>query len=111
MWFRKNAITNIIAPKNLIKEYGVTYDRIDQIFVVHREDQVKPKIESRIHESVLRCHNPNDKLLVLINTVSRNKQLFARSQISSTEQSKSLYAILSYPPVKYLCGLSKDRKL
>ena len=36
---RKYYITNIIALKTLIKKYRVTYDSIDQIFVVHREDQ------------------------------------------------------------------------
>ena len=36
LWFRTDAITNIIALKNLIKQYQVTYDNIDQIFVVHR---------------------------------------------------------------------------
>ena len=38
VWFSKYAITNIIDIKNLIKKYWVTYDIIDQIFVVHRED-------------------------------------------------------------------------
>ena len=38
VWFNKNAIANIIALKNLINQYRVTYDSIDQIFVVHRDD-------------------------------------------------------------------------
>ena len=39
VWFSKYATTNIIDLKNLIKQYRVTYDNIDKIFVVHREDQ------------------------------------------------------------------------
>ena len=39
VWFSKDAITNIIALKNMIKQYQVTYDSIYQIFVVNREDQ------------------------------------------------------------------------
>ena len=39
VWFRKDAITNIISLKNLIKQYRVTYDSIDQISVVHWEDR------------------------------------------------------------------------
>ena len=39
--FIKDTITNIIALKNLNKTYRVTYDSIDQIFVVHRENQEK----------------------------------------------------------------------
>ena len=37
--FSKDSITNIIALKNLIKKYQVTYDSIDKISAVHREDQ------------------------------------------------------------------------
>ena len=36
VWFSKDSITNIIVLKNWIKKYQVTYDSIDQIFVVHR---------------------------------------------------------------------------
>ena len=35
VWFSKYDITNTIALKNFIKQYWVTYDSIDQIFVVH----------------------------------------------------------------------------
>ena len=36
VWFIRDAITNIIALKNLINQYRVAYDSIYQIFVVHR---------------------------------------------------------------------------
>ena len=39
VWCSKYATTNIIDLKNLSKQYRVTYDNIDKIFVVHREDQ------------------------------------------------------------------------
>ena len=39
VWFSKYATTNIIDLKNMVKPYRVTYDNIDKIFVVHREDQ------------------------------------------------------------------------
>ena len=34
--FSKDAITNVIAVKNLIEQYRVTYDRIDQILLAHK---------------------------------------------------------------------------
>ena len=37
--FSKDAITNKNPIKNLIKQYQVTYDSIDQIFVVHMEEK------------------------------------------------------------------------
>ena len=41
VWFSKYYITNIIALKQLTKQYQVKYNSIDQISVVHREDQGK----------------------------------------------------------------------
>ena len=55
VWFIKYSITNIIDIKNLIRKYRLTYDNIDKIFVVHREDQEKPNIEFKMHENVLHC--------------------------------------------------------
>ena len=48
-WFRKYYLTIIMAIKQLIKQYQVTYNIIDQIFVVYREDQEKPNMEFKMH--------------------------------------------------------------
>jgi hypothetical protein len=53
VWFNKKAITNIIALKNLIKQYRVTYDSHQETFVVHREESGLPAMEFRMHESGL----------------------------------------------------------
>ena len=37
VWFSKDAITNIIALKNIIRQYRVTYDSDELTFFVHRE--------------------------------------------------------------------------
>ena len=100
-WFIKDAITNIISLKNLIKQYRVTYDSIYQILVVHREDNEKPNMEFKINESGIHCYNQTDNVLVLINDVSQNKQRFSKSKINGAEQAKTLYAKLGYPSVKY----------
>jgi hypothetical protein len=50
VWFRTRAITNIIALRNLIQQYHVTYDSDDKMFVVHRESQGKPNMEFRMHK-------------------------------------------------------------
>ena len=86
VWFRKYYITNIIALKNLIKKYQITYDSIDQIFVVHREDQEKLNMEFNIHEYGPHCYNPTGKAAVLINNFSENKQGFSKRQIKGAEK-------------------------
>ena len=37
VWYNKKAITNLLSLSNVIKQYRVTYDSNDQMFVVHRE--------------------------------------------------------------------------
>jgi hypothetical protein len=39
VWYNKKAITNILSLSNMIKQYRVTYDSNDQMFVVHREPE------------------------------------------------------------------------
>ena len=77
LWLRKVSITNIISLKNLIKQYQVIYDSTDQILMVHREDK-KPNMEFKMHESRLHCYKPNYKSVVLINSVSVNKQVLTK---------------------------------
>ena len=83
VWFSKESITNTLSLKTFIKQYRVTYDSIDQIFVVHREDQEKPNMEFKMHESVIHCYNPTDKVVLLINDVSENKQILSKGNINS----------------------------
>ena len=58
VWFDKNAIPNIFALNNLIQQYRVTYDSLDQIFIVHREENKKPNMHFRMHEGSLHYNDP-----------------------------------------------------
>ena len=102
VWFSTRAITNIIALRNLIKQYRVTYDSDDLMFVVHRERHGKPNMQFRMHKSGLHYFDPRDESftfvnLTLINTVSENKKSFTKRQIKAAEEAKSLYSKLAYP--------------
>jgi len=97
VWFSKRAITNIIALKNLILQYRVTYDSNDQMFVVHRESAGKPNMQFRMHSSGLHYFDPRDKSFVFFSTVAENKKDFTKRQIQRAEVAKSLYAKLAFP--------------
>jgi hypothetical protein len=47
VWYNKKAITNILSLSNMIKQYRVTYDSNDQMFVVHREPEGKPDAQEQ----------------------------------------------------------------
>jgi hypothetical protein len=53
LWLSTRAITNIIALRNLIDQYRVTYESDDLMFVAHRELESKPSMEFRMYESGL----------------------------------------------------------
>ena len=59
---------------------------MNQIFVVHREDQEKPNMEFNMHESGINCYSPTDHSVVIINTVCRNKQVFSKIKNNRADQ-------------------------
>jgi hypothetical protein len=82
VWFSTRAITNIIALRNLIDQYRVTYDSDNLIFVVHRELESNPNMEFKMHNSGLHYYDPRkEQHLTFVNTVSENRSL-ARSEWS-----------------------------
>jgi hypothetical protein len=60
VWYNKNAIANILALRNVIKQYPVTYDSDDKMFVVHRESVGKTNMEFRMHESGIHYYDPRN---------------------------------------------------
>ena len=100
VWFSKYAITKIIAIKTFIKQYQVTYDSTNQIFVVHREYQEKPNIKFKIQKYGLHCYNTTDKSVTLINIISGNKQGFSNKKINGAKKAKTLYSKIGYKSVK-----------
>jgi hypothetical protein len=61
VWFSKFALTNIIALSNLIKQYQVTYDSTDEMFVDQRLANNLPNMEFKMHSSGLHYYEPADK--------------------------------------------------
>jgi hypothetical protein len=100
VWYSKDAITNIIDLSNLIQQYHVTYDRRDQIFVVHPESQDKPYMEFRMHESRLHYFDPNNEAFIFITTVLGNKEGYTQRQIKGAKSARTLYTKLGYPSTK-----------
>ena len=53
VWFSENAITNIVALRNLRLQYLVTYRSNKMVFIVHIEYGEKPDMKFRMHDSGL----------------------------------------------------------
>ena len=95
----------------MIDQYRVTYDSIDKIFVVHMKYQEKPSMEFKMNKYGLHYYNPTDKEVVLINTISKNKQVFPKRKINGAEQAKTLYSKLGYPSVEYFRWIFQIQKI
>jgi hypothetical protein len=101
VWFDESAITNIIALSNLIKQYQVTYDSDDKMFVVHREAVNKPNMHFKMHLSRLHYYDPQgDHFAFNIHAVSENKLGFTKRQLKGAESARTLYSNLGYPSMK-----------
>jgi hypothetical protein len=82
VWFSTRAITNIIAIRNLIDQYHVTYDSDDLMYVVHQESESNPNMEFKMHKSGLYYYDPRkEHHMTFVNTVSENKTGFTKRQI------------------------------
>jgi hypothetical protein len=91
VWFSTRAITNIIALRNLIEQYRITYDNDDLMFVVHHESESKPNMEFRMHESGLHYYYQRKEAhLTFVNTVSENKEGFMQRQIKGADLTRNL---------------------
>ncbi len=96
VWYNEEAITNILSLSNVIKQYWVTYDSNDQMFMVHHDSEGKPDMEFWMHKSGLHYFDPRDSEFTFVNTVSENKAGFTKRQIKATEVARSLYSKLNY---------------
>ena len=102
VWFSKDAITNIIALKNIIRQYRVTYNSDELTFAVHREAANKKNMEFRMHANGFHWYDPREDIteFAFMETVAGNKKGFTKRQIKGAETAKGLYKTLSYPSIK-----------
>ena len=99
-WLSKRAIINIIDLIHIKQKYWITYDSVDNMFIVHREAEGKTNMEFRMHKIRLHYYDPRQKNFEFINTVSRNKEGYTQRQVKSAEFARTLYAKLCYPSWK-----------
>ena len=72
VWFDKPPITNIFSLKNLIHKCRITYYSLNQMFIFHPEENNKPTMHLKIHESGLQYYDPSEDF-TFVTTVEDNK--------------------------------------
>jgi hypothetical protein len=97
VWFSKQAIANIFSLKTMKKQYKVTYDSVEESFVVHREVVGLPNLSFKEHSNGLHFFDPRQADFAFVETVESNMQLFSKRQIARADKARSLYASLGFP--------------
>jgi hypothetical protein len=111
VWYSERAITNILALSNVIKQYRVTYDSDEQMFIVHRQPHGLPNMKFRMHHSGLHYYDPRDGEFTFVNTVSENMEGFTKRQIQRAGVARTLYATLSYPSWKDFTWIIRSNQI
>ena len=70
------------------------------MFTVHREVTDLPNMEFLIHDSGLNYYEPTKNYLLFLNTLSKNKEGFSKSQIKSAVKARELQHTLGFTNVK-----------
>ncbi len=97
VWFSKQAIVNIFSLKTMKKQYKVTYDSVEESFLVHREIVGLPNLSFKEHSNGLHFFDPRQADFAFVETVESNMQLFSKRQIAWADKARSLYASLGFP--------------
>ena len=74
VWFDQKDITNLIALNNIIKQYRVTYNSLDDMFICHREGHGNNNMDFRINESGLHYYELEDDDFVYFQHSCRHQE-------------------------------------
>ncbi len=96
VWFFKKAIANIFMLKNMKKQNRVTYDSLEETFLVHHEAAGLPNLLFKEHANGLHFFNPRQVDFAFIKAVESNMLLFSKQQVVRTDKTRSLYASLRF---------------
>jgi hypothetical protein len=87
------------------KKYRVTYNSLEETFLVHREAMGLPNLLFKEHGNGLHFFNPRQADFAVIKTVESNMRLYSKQQVARADKARSLYASLGFPSRKdFMCG-------
>ena len=108
VWFDKTAITNIFGRKNMIQQYRVTYESLEQMFIFQHEENNNPNVHFRMYESGLHYYDPAE-YFTFVTTVTENNKYYIKRYIKVAERVAELYGTVTYPSVlDYIWAIQID---
>ena len=96
VWFHPDAITNILALKNVKKQFRVTYDSAgDGIFVVHKPNGVNVLFTA--HAGGLHYHDTRKRQLTMVSTVTGESEGFSKQQLAQAKAARDFQGKVGHP--------------
>ena len=97
VWFDQKSIADLIALNDIINKYCITYDILDEMFIVHWEEHVNHHIHFIMHDIGLNYYDPEDEYFLLDIIVIGNKESYSNRYIKASEQVREMYTYLGFP--------------
>ncbi len=83
--------------KNMKKQYRVTYNSLEETFLVHCEAAGLPNFLFKEHGNGLHFFDLRQADVAFIKTVESNMRLYSKWQAARADKACSLYASLGFP--------------
>ena len=81
------------------------------MFILHREVSGPPNTQFLMHDSGLHYYEPPKKDLIFLDTVSKNKEGFSKTQIKSVVKYQELQHTLGYPTAKEVMCIIRSNQI
>ena len=111
VWFHEHAITNILALKNVLKQYRVTYDSgLNGCFTIHKGCQ-GTDMEFKMHKDGLHYHDTGGHELSFIQTVKETSEGYSQRQIAQAKMAREFQAKVGHPSTADLKAILKTNQI
>ena len=110
VWYSKEAMTNILSLKNVIKKYKVSYNSMaGNQFVVHKPDG--RDLIFKQSSNGLFYHDLSKREVCLMETVAENREYFSDRAYKRALEARKLYHIVGTPSVNNFKAIIKGIQL
>jgi hypothetical protein len=93
------------------KQYRVTFDSLEETFLVHHKTAGLPNLLFKEHANGLHFFDPRQADFAFVKTVELNMQLFLKWQVACADKACSLYASLGFPSRKDFMWILRSNQI
>jgi hypothetical protein len=93
------------------KQYRVTYNSLEETFLVHREAAGLPNLLFKEHGNGLHFFDQRQADFAFVKMVESNMRLYSKRQVAHANKARSLYASLGFPSQKDFMWILRSNQI